>query len=360
MAKIDAFFRLLATEGGSDLHLSAGNKPMIRKHGELKKIQHPPFRENELRTLLYEICPEDKQVIFEETGDLDFAYEIPGVSRYRANYFNQNGGIAAVFREIPDSILTVDQLNLPPIAKKFAMLRKGMVLVTGPTGSGKSTTLAAIIDYANKNRRDHILTLEDPIEFVHKGRSCLVNHRQIGLHSTSFSTALKSALREDPDVILIGELRDLETIDLAIEAAATGHLVFGTLHTINAIKTVDRLVEVFPAGLQEKVRTSLADSLKGVIAQNLFRRIDRPGRCAALEILVVTNSAANLIRQGKVHMLASTMQTGKKFGMQSLDDAIAVILEKGWISVDEAFAKAIDKSRFAPLLREPPDDIDMV
>lgn len=360
MAKIDAFFRLLATEGGSDLHLACGCQPAIRKVGELKRIDYPALEDMELRRLLYEICPEDKQASFEETGDLDFAYEIPGVARYRANYFQQKHGIAAVFRQIPNQILTAAQLGLPEVCKKFAMLQQGMVLVTGPTGSGKSTTLAAMIDYANKNRRDHILTLEDPIEFVHKSRQCVVNHREIGLHSQSFASALKGALREDPDILLIGELRDLETIEMAIEAAATGHLVFGTLHTINAVKTVDRLVEVFPAEVQNRIRSTLADSLKGVVAQNLFRRIDKPGRCAALEILVVTNSCSNLIRQGKTFQLTSAMQTGRKYGMQTLDDAIAEVLDKGWISVNEAFAKCVDKSRFAKLLKEPPDDLDMV
>jgi twitching motility protein PilT len=240
------------------------------------------------------------------------------------------------------------------------MLHKGMVLVTGPTGSGKSTTLAAMLDYANKNRRDHILTLEDPVEFVHKGRACLINHREIGKHSKSFASALKGALRQDPDIILIGEMRELETIELGIEAAATGHLVFGTLHTINAIKTVDRLVEVFPASLQDKVRTTLADTMKGVVAQNLFKRVDRPGRCAALEILVVTPSAANIIRQGKTPNLVSAMQTGKKYGMQTLDDAIDGLLQKGMISPEEAFEKCIDKERFAAKLKEPPDELDMV
>ena len=273
--------------------------------------------------------------------------------------FQQKFGIGAVFRQIPSTILTAEQLNLPPVCKKFAMLAKGMVLVTGPTGSGKSTTMAAMLDYSNKHRRDHILTLEDPVEFVHKSKLCVVNHREIGTHSKTFASALKGALRQDPDIILIGEMRDLETIEMAIEAASTGHLVFGTLHTINAVKTVDRLVEVFPAELQEKIRTTLADTLKGVVAQNLFKRIDRPGRCAALEILVMTPSAANLVRQGKTFQLPSAMQTGKKFGMQTLDDAIMGLLDKGWISPEEAFEKSIKKDRFAPLLKEPPDDLDM-
>ncbi len=356
MARIDGFFRLLIAEGGSDLHLASGSQPVIRKHGVLRKVQYHPLSDRDLRSMLYEICPQDKQRLFEEEGDLDFAYEIPGLARFRSNYFMQKWGISAVFRQIPTKILTADQINLPPVCKQFAMLRKGMILVTGPTGSGKSTTMAAILDYCNKNRYDHILTLEDPIEFVHEAKKCLINHREVGVHSKSYSRALKGALREDPDIILVGELRDLETIELAIEAAATGHLVFATLHTISAVKTVDRLVEVFPAESQERIRTSLADTLKGIVAQNLFRRLDRPGRTAALEVLVVTQSVSNLIRQGKVVQIHSAMQTGKKFGMQTLDDAIQDLLEKGWISVEEAYEKCVDKDRFEKRLKEKPVD----
>lgn len=359
MARIDGFFRLLASEGGSDLHLATGNQPMIRKNGELRKIQYHELEDDELCAMLYEICEEEKIRHFQETGDLDFAYEIPGVARFRANYFLQKWGIAAVFRQIPTEILTAEQLNLPAICKKFAMLQKGMVLVTGPTGSGKSTTLAAMLDYCNKHRCDHILTLEDPIEFVHRARSSLVNHREIGMHSRSFEAALRGALREDPDIILVGEMRDLETIELAITAAATGHLVFGTLHTISAVKTVDRLVEVFPANQQDKIRVTLADTLKGVVAQNLLRRVDRPGRVAALEILVVNGAASSCIRKGKSFQLASVMQTGKRYGMLTLDDAIQDLLDKGWISIEEAFDKCIEKERFAKLLKEPPDELSM-
>ena len=355
MAKIDAFFRLLNEEGGSDLHLSTGNPPMIRVKGELKRIEFPTLEHESLQEMLYEICPEDKQKSFEEKWDLDFAYELPGVARYRANFLNQKWGIAAVFREIPSQILTVDQLGLPDICLKFSMLKRGLVLVTGPTGSGKSTTLAAMIDYANKNRNDHILTLEDPVEFVHKSQKCLVNHREIGTHTRSFHNALKGALREDPDIILVGELRDLETIELAVEAAATGHLVFGTLHTMSAMQTVDRLVEVFPASQQERIRVTLAESLKGVIAQNLFKRIDKPGRCACLEILAVNSAISNLIRTGKTHQLLGVMQTQKKLGCRTLDDAIEEKLSEGWISIEEAYEKAIDKKRFADRLKEPPD-----
>ncbi len=359
MAKIDGFFRLLVSEGGSDLHLAVGNKPRIRVHGELREIEYRELGQEELHAMLMEICPKDRQEEFRETGDLDFAYEIPEVARFRANFFQQKWGSGAVFRQIPSEILTAEQLGLPPICLKLAMIKKGLVLVTGPTGSGKSTTLAAMLDYANKNRTDHILTLEDPIEFVHRSRSCLVNHREVGLHTQSFTSGLRGALREDPDIILVGEMRDLETIDLAIEAAATGHLVFGTLHTMSAMKTVDRIVEVFPANQQERIRVTLADSLKGVIAQNLFRRIDKKGRCAALEILVVNNAASSVIRQNKTHQLLSVMQTGRKTGMQTLDDAIKELLDKGWISVEEAYEKCINKERFAPMLKKAPDELDL-
>jgi twitching motility protein PilT len=268
----------------------------------------------------------------------------------------QKYGIGAVFREIPSDILTTEQLGLPPVCKKFAMLQKGLVLVTGPTGSGKSTTLAATIDYANKMRKDHIITVEDPIEFVHKSQGCIVNHRELGTHTKSFSAALRGALREDPDIILVGEMRDLETIQLALEAASTGHLVFGTLHTTSAPKTVDRVVDVFPANQQAQIRTTLSESLKGVIAQNLFKRIDKKGRCAALEILVVTYAVSNLIREAKTHQLPSAMQTGKKYGMQTLDDAIMELLMKKWISPEDAYDKAIDKQKFVQFLKEPPPE----
>ena len=268
MAKIDAFFKLMADQGASDLHLVAGSQPVLRIRGEMERVDYKPFEDDELRALLYEIAPEDKIKVFEETGDVDFGYEIPGLARYRANFFRQKWGVGAVFRQIPSKVLTVEDLGLPEICKKFAMLHKGLVLVTGPTGSGKSTTLAAIIDYANKHRKDHIITVEDPIEFVHQSQGCIVNHRELGTHTKSFAAALRGALREDPDIILVGEMRDLETIQLALEAAATGHLVFGTLHTTSAPKTVDRVIDVFPANQQGQIRTTLSESLKGVIAQN--------------------------------------------------------------------------------------------
>jgi twitching motility protein PilT len=340
------------------LHIVSGQPPILRVHGELERIKYDPLEDENLRQMLYEIVPEQKIKTFEETGDVDFGYEIPSVARFRANYFMQKYGCGAVFRQIPTKILTADELGLPPILKKSAMLHKGLVLVTGPTGSGKSTTLAAVIDHANKHRKDHIITIEDPIEFVHTPQGCLVNHREVGIHTRSFGAALRGALREDPDIILVGEMRDLETIRLALEAANTGHLVFGTLHTTSAAKTIDRVIEVFPAEEQAQVRNGLSTGLKVVVAQNLFKRVDKKGRCAALEILVCTSAVGNLIREGKTVQIPSAIQTGKQFGMQTLDDAIMGVLQKGWISPDEAYDKCIDKTKFKPLLKTPPDELN--
>ncbi|MBT9139318.1 MAG: Twitching mobility protein [Syntrophomonadaceae bacterium] len=356
MAKIDAFFKLMIDQGASDLHLVSGQQPILRVRGDMERVQYDILDNNDLRGMLYEIAPEEKVKVFEETGDVDFGYEIPGMARFRSNFFLQKYGIGAVFRLIPSEIMTIEQLGLPPICKKFAMLGKGMVLVTGPTGSGKSTTLAAIIDYANKSRKDHIITVEDPIEFVHKSQGCIVNHREIGSHTKSFASALRGSLREDPDIILVGEMRDLETIQLALEAAATGHLVFGTLHTTNAPKTVDRIIDVFPSHQQAQIRTTLSESLKGVIAQNLFKRADKKGRCAALEILVCTYAVGALIREAKTHQIPSAMQTGKKYGMQTLDDAIMELLLKKWVTPEDAYDKSIDKQKFVQFLKEPPPE----
>ena len=356
MAKIDAFFKLMNDQGASDLHLISGQPPVLRITGDLERVKYKVMDDDTLRTMLYEIAPEDKIKTFEETGDVDFGYEIPGLARYRANFFIQKYGVGAVFRQIPSKILTAEQLGLPPVISKLANLPRGLVLVTGPTGSGKSTTLAAVVDQANRTRKDHILTIEDPIEFVHESQGCVVNHREVGLHTRTFSAALRGALREDPDIILVGEMRDLETIALAIEAASTGHLVFGTLHTSSAAKTVDRVIEVFPASEQAQIRSTLSDGLRAVVAQVLFKRIDKKGRCAALEILIANSAVRNLIREAKTHQIPSMIQTGKRYGMQLLDDAIMGLLNKGWISADEAYMKANDKARFRPLLKEPPTD----
>jgi twitching motility protein PilT len=356
MAKIDAFFKLMNEQGASDLHLVAGQPPMLRITGDIERIKYKVLDDDDLRSMLYEITPEEKVKVFEETGDVDFGYEIPGLARYRANYFMQKNGIGAVFREIPSDILTAEQLGLPAVVSKLATLPRGLVLVTGPTGSGKSTTLAAIIDQANRARKDHIITVEDPIEFVHKSESCVVNHREVGTHTKSFGAALRGALREDPDIILVGEMRDLETISLAVEAASTGHLVFATLHTTSAHKTVDRMIEVFPGHQQEQIRSTLSDGLRAIIAQVLFKRIDKKGRCVALEILIATPAVRNLIREAKTYQIPGMVQTGKKYGMQLLDEAIMKLLNRGLISADEAYAKANEKSKFRPMLKSPPSD----
>ncbi len=356
MAKIDAFFKLMHDQDASDLHLVAGQPPALRIHGDMERIKYQPLDDDTLRSMLYEIAPEEKIKIFEETGDVDFGYEIPNLARYRANFFLQRNGAGAVFREIPSTILTAEQLGLPPVVSKLAGLPRGLVLVTGPTGSGKSTTLAAIIDVANRTRKDHIITVEDPIEFVHQSRGCIINHREVSLHTQTFSSALRGALREDPDIILVGELRDLETISLAIEAASTGHLVFGTLHTSSAAKTVDRIIEVFPADQQPQSRSTLADGIRAISAQTLFKRIDKKGRCAAMEILIATPAVRNLIREAKTHQIASMIQTGKKYGMQLLDDAIMDLFQKGKISGDDAYMKANNKAMFRGFLQNPPSD----
>ncbi|HOG18182.1 MAG: Twitching mobility protein [Syntrophaceae bacterium PtaU1.Bin231] len=356
MATIDAFFKLMNEQGASDLHLVSGQQPALRIRGEIERIKYDTLTNDGLKAMLYEITPEHKIKVFEETGDVDFAYEIPGLARYRANFFMQKYGCAAVFREIPSKVLTAQQLGLPQVITKLASLPRGLVLVTGPTGSGKSTTLAAIIDEANRTRKDHIITIEDPIEFVHQSQSCIVNHREVGLHTKGFNAALRGALREDPDIILVGELRDLETISLAVEAASTGHLVFGTLHTTSAAKTVDRIIEVFPSSEQMQIRSTLADGLRAVIAQVLFKRADKKGRCAALEILIANSAVRNLIRESKTFQIPSMIQTGKKYGMQLLDDAIMDLVNKGWVTPDDAYLKANDKTKFRPMLKNPPTD----
>ena len=356
MAKIDAFFKLMNEQGASDLHLVSGQPPALRIRGDMERIKYKVLDDDELKSMLYEIAPEHKVKVFEETGDVDFGYDVLGIARYRANFFKQKYGVAAVFRQIPEEIMTAQQLGLPEVISKLASLPRGLVLVTGPTGSGKSTTLAAIIDVANRTRKDHIITVEDPIEFVHQSQGCIVNHREVGVHTKTFTAALRGALREDPDIILVGEMRDLETISLAIEAASTGHLVFSTLHTSSAPKTVDRVIEVFPASEQAQIRSTLSDGLRAVIAQVLFKRIDKKGRIPALEILIANPAVRNLIREGKTHQIPSMIQTGKKYGMQLLDDAIMGLLNKGMISPDDAYSKSNDKARFRPFLKTPPTD----
>jgi len=354
MARIDAFFRLMQAQNASDLHLSAGCVPCLRIEGDLEPVKYKELGTDELTAMLAEVAPANKIQQFEQTGDVDFAYELAGIGRFRGNYFRQANGVSAVFRKIPTRIMTIEELGLPAVTRRFAMLEKGLVLVTGPTGSGKSTTLAAILDYCNKNRRDHIVTIEDPIEFKHSRINCIVNHREVGLHTRSFAAALRGALREDPDIIMIGEMRDLETISLALEAALTGHLVFATLHTQSAMKTIDRIIDAFPTNAQEQVRATLADTLKGVLAQTLFKRTDTRGLAAAIEVLVGTPACANLIREAKTYQLTSVMQTGRKLGMQTLDEAIEALLIKRQISPEEAFEKSIQKEHFAQYLKTLP------
>ncbi|HOE78967.1 MAG: type IV pilus twitching motility protein PilT [Syntrophaceae bacterium] len=356
MAKIDAFFQLMHDHKASDLHLVSGQQPAIRIRGEIERVKYDVLTNDMLKVLLYEITPEHKIKQFEETGDMDFAYEVPGLARYRANYFQQKYGIAAVFREIPAKIATCAELGMPSVVSKLATLPRGLVLVTGPTGSGKSTTLAAIVDEANRLRRDHIITIEDPIEFVHRSQNCIVNHREVGIHTKSFSAALRGALREDPDIIMVGEMRDLETTALAIEAASTGHLVLATVHTTSAVKTVDRVVEIFPESEQLQIRSTLADGLRAVISQVIFKRSDIKARCVALEILVATPAVRNLIREQKTYQIPSMIQAGKKYGMQLLDDSIMELHNRGWISAEDAYVKSNEKGRFRPLLKYQPTD----
>lgn len=356
MAKLDAFFRLMNVQGASDLHMSSGNVPALRIKGELHRVKYKELEDNELKDILYEICPEHKLKVFEEKGDIDFAYALANIGRFRANYFRQAHGIAAVFRQIPSEILTIEQLGLPLVVKRIASFNKGLVLVTGTTGSGKSTTLAAMIDYANKMRKGHIITVEDPIEFMHKSHNCIVNQREIGRDTQTFASALRGALREDPNIIMVGEMRDLETISLAVEAASTGHLVFGTLHTQDASKTVDRVIEVFPVAMQQQIRNTLSDSLKAVISQNLFKRKDKKGRIAGLEILIHTSAVSSLIRDNKTHQLINVMQTGRRMGMRLMDDSIEELITKDLITAEDAFEKAIDKGRFVKYLKEIPEE----
>jgi twitching motility protein PilT len=337
--------------------MASGNPPMMRIHGELQRVDYPPLESDALKAMLYEIAPDYKIKQFEETGDVDFGYEIPNISRFRVNFFNQKNGVSAVFRQIPSRVLSFEDFEkleapLPAVFKKFAMLHRGLVVVTGPTGSGKSTTLAAIVDYCNRNRKDHIITLEDPIEFVHESKNCLVNHREVGVHTKSFATGLRGALREDPDIILVGEMRDLETIEAAITAAETGHLVFGTLHTTGAAKTIDRLTNAFPTNQQETIRIQLSTVLQAVISQLLIPRVDKPGRVAAFEIMVNTPSIAALIRDNKTFRIQSDIQTGSKYGMVTLDAFLMEKYQAGMIAREEVITKAQDPTTILAKLQE--------
>ena len=331
--------------GASDLHISAGLPPLIRVDGDIRRINVPELDQEQVHDMIYDIMNDKQRKDFEEFLETDFSFEIPGLARFRVNAFHQNRGVAAVFRTIPSEILTLEQLNCPDIFKEFADTPRGLVLVTGPTGSGKSTTLAAMVDYKNKSEYGHILTMEDPIEFVHTSNKCLINQREVHRDTQSFEMALRSALREDPDVILVGEMRDLETIRLALSAAETGHLVFGTLHTTSAAKTVDRMVDVFPAAEKDMIRTMLSESLRAVISQNLLKR-KGGGRIAAHEIMVGTSAIRNLIRENKIPQMYSAIQTGRKDGMITLEQSLQDMLGKGLITKQAARDKANIKASF--------------
>jgi twitching motility protein PilT len=349
---IDRLLREMVRLGAADLHLSATGIPYLRLHGEMTPLPgaSEPFSSDHVQLMCDDIAPAKNRTEFRDSNDTDFAYQIEGVARFRVNMFRDRKGVGVVLRQIPTEILSMEQLGVPDCVRDLCMLPKGLVVVTGPTGSGKSTTLAAMMDYLNENRSDHVITIEDPVEFVHTNKRCLVNQREVHSHTTSFKRALRAALREDPDIVLVGEMRDLETIAIAIETAETGHLVFATLHTTTAISTVDRIIDQFPADRQEQVRMMLAECLKGVIAQVLCRRKEG-GRVAAYEILLGVHAVSNLIREAKSFQLASVMQTSRKIGMRTLNDSLAELVKKGVVDTDEAMSKSVDKEALRSLLR---------
>src|SRR5262245_15885327 len=349
---IDRLFHLMCETKASDLHLSVGMKPLVRKDGEIKVLDEsaPVFDAESMWAMLEPIIPERNREEFGRRHDTDFAYEIAGLGRFRSNIFMDRKGPGAVFRVIPSKILTAEDLGLSPHILKLCQLNKGLVLVTGPTGSGKSTTLCAMVDYINRTRRDHIITIEDPIEFVHENKQCLMNQREVHVHTDGFKDALRAALREDPDIVLVGEMRDLETVAIAIETAETGHLVFGTLHTTTAASTVDRVIDQFPTDRQAQIRIMLSESLKGVIAQTLCKKIGG-GRAAALEVLIVTSAVSNLIREAKTFQIPSIMQVGKSVGMVSLNDALMDLVAKKLVAPEEAYLKSVDKAGFEAVLK---------
>jgi twitching motility protein PilT len=345
MKQLHSYFAEMEALGASDLHMVIGLPPMIRLSGELVPLAHPVLSADSNKKILFEILSPEQQVRVEENRDFDMAYELEGVGRFRCNYFFQNRGIGAVFRIIPTRILTLEDLALPKVLKTISEYTKGLVLVTGPTGSGKSTTLAAMIDYINDYRDAHIITIEDPLEFVHQNKKCLITHREIGTHAKSFEEALKVASRENPDIILVGEMRDLETISLALTCAELGILVFGTLHTNSAARTIDRIINVFPSDQQAQIRTMLSESLRAVIAQQLIKT-KSGGRCAANEILIGSTALSNMIREGKISQISSIMQTGSASGMQSMDAHLSQLIRESKITREAAHEKAIDKSLF--------------
>ncbi|MCP4902526.1 MAG: type IV pilus twitching motility protein PilT [bacterium] len=351
MHKIDRFLRLMNDRGASDLHFTVGRPPMLRISGSMEQIRYRTVQEMDFNEMIRAVTPAKRWQEFETGGDTDFAYEVADVARFRVNLFRQRRGAGAVFRVIPSKIMTIEQLGLPGPIRRLAEIQNGLVLVTGPTGSGKSTTLAAVIDLINETKPFHIITIEDPIEFVHPNKQCLVHQREIGQHAIGFSEALRAAGREDPDLILVGEMRDLETISLALEAAEKGTIVFGTLHTNNAVKTIDRVIKVFPSDEQEGVRAVLGDSLRAVLAQQLLPKIEG-GRVAAVEILFSSPAIANMIREGKTSQITSAIQTGVKHGMIDMDSSIRALYEEGVVTARAAYDKAIDKELFKDILGE--------
>lgn len=350
MASIDDLFKIMVEQGASDLHVTSGAPPLLRLNGDMVPMNFKELSNQDVQSLVFEILNEKQKKIFIEKWELDCAYSIPSVGRFRCNVFMQRKGLGAVFRIIPEDIKTPEQLGLPMTLIDLCNVHKGLILVTGPTGSGKSTTLASLIHHINMNQESHIITVEDPIEFVHQNIKCIVNQREVGTHTKSFANALKAALREDPDIMLVGELRDLETISLALTAAETGHLVFATLHTNSAAKTIDRIIDVFPEGQQQQIRTMLAESLRGVVAQTLFRRADGPGRVAAYEIMKCTRAISNLIRENKIHQIPSQIQIGQKDGMMLFEKSVDELLKRGKISRAEAhsFLGKDDDSKDSP------------
>ena len=351
MARIDAYFKYLVETRGSDLHLAEGQPPKIRVHGSVTPIPGEPILAGDaFKDMLAEICDPKAFQRYLDLGDLDFAYAMDEDSRFRCNYLKQNNGFAAVFRLIPTEIMSLESLGVPEVVKRFGHIRSGLILVTGPTGSGKSTTLAALLDYININFNRHIITIEQPIEFVHRNKKSIITQREVPIQTPSFSDGLRAALREDADIVLVGEMRDLETISLALTAAETGLLVFGTLHTNNARKTIDRIIDVFPADQQSQVRTMLAASLRGVLAQLLCKRCDKPGRTAVHEIMFATPAVSAIIREGATQKLYDVITGGKAEGMQFMDESIWNKLQAGMISPEEAYMKAIDKTRFKKFL----------
>ncbi len=350
-AEMDSLLRALVEQGGSDLHLRVGEPPLLRHDGEMRRMEgQQALATEQLESMIVSIMPEQNREEYAECADTDFAYEISGLARYRANALRDRKGAAAVFRVIPAAVVTVDQMGVSEEVRKLCYLTKGLVLVTGPTGSGKSTTLCALVDLVNRTRQDHVITIEDPIEFVHENKSCIITQRQVGMHTKSFKHALRAALREDPDIILVGELRDLETVSIAIETAETGHLVFGTLHTTTAASTIDRLIDQFTADRQEQIRAMLSESLKGVISQVLCKKIGG-GRVAAREILLSTPAISNLIREGKTFQIPSILQTSRRLGMVTLNDALLELVDAKQVDPKEAYMKAIDKTGLVAALK---------